>query len=61
MLEAVLESMGLLVMISWSRQDYIRAQNSENAGKVTVLDKFPCAVFRNVVDSNSIFCQFCMC
>ena len=35
--------------------------NSENAGKVTVEGKFPCAVCRKGVGSNSSLCQFCRC
>ena len=29
--------------------------------KVTLEGKFPCAVFRKVLGSNSILCQFCRC
>ena len=32
--------------------------SSENAGKVTVEGKFPCAVCRNSVSSNSISASF---
>ena len=33
--------------------------SSENTGKVTIEGKFPCAVCRKGVGSNSIPCQFC--
>ena len=33
----------------------------ENVGKVSVEDKFPCAVYRKGVSSNSILCRFCRC
>ena len=33
----------------------------ENAGKVTIEGKFPCAVCRKGIGSNSILCQFCKC
>ena len=35
--------------------------SSENAAKVTGEGKFPCAVCKNRVGSNSILCQFCRC
>ena len=31
---------------------------SENAEKVTIEGKFPCSVYRKVVGSNPILCQF---
>ena len=33
----------------------------ENAGKVTIEGKFPCAVCRKGIGSNSILSQFCRC
>ena len=35
--------------------------SSKNAGKVTIKDKFPCALCRKSIASNSIFSQFCRC
>ena len=35
--------------------------SSKNGGKVTVEDKFPCAVCRKDVGGNSILFHFCMC
>ena len=33
----------------------------EIATKVSIEDKFPCAVCRKRVDSKSILCEFCKC
>ena len=35
--------------------------SSEDAGKATEVDMFPCAVWRKDVRSNFILCQFCRC
>ena len=35
--------------------------SSGNAGKVTVEEKSPFALYRKGLGSNSIFCQFCRC
>ena len=52
-----LESKGLRVNIKKTKMKI----NSENAGQVTVEDKFPYAVCRKGVGSNSILSQFCRC
>ena len=35
--------------------------SSENAGKVAMEGKFPCAVCKKCVGINSNLCQFCKC
>ena len=54
--KAALESKGLRVNIKEKMMT-----SSENTGMVTTVGKFPWAVCRKGVDSNSIICRFCRC
>ena len=54
--KAALELQGLRVNIKTKMMT-----SSENTGMVTTVGKFPCAVCRKSVDSNSIIFRFCRC
>lgn len=55
--KGVLESKGLTGNVEMTKTII----SSENSVKDTVEGKFPCAVCRKGVHSNSILCQFCGC
>ena len=56
-LKGELESKGMRVNVKETKMKL----NIENSGKVTIEDKFPCAVCRKGIGSNSILSQFCRC
>ena len=57
--KGALESKGLGVNVNKTKM-MISCENV-GTGKVALEGKFPCAVYRKGVGSNSILCQFCRC